>query len=1074
MAIYLPGVKDYIPQLEVFTPDYKFLSDVLQTRQDRYTSNYKQLNNLYGKVVYADLSRQNNKDARDQYANKLSPKLQQISGLDLSLQENVDAAEGLFRPFYDNDDIVKDLVHTKAFRDEQQLADYYHNSPVDEIRNKYWDIGVKGMQYQMEEFVNAPPDKALKMPLPRYVPKSNFIERAREALANFGGEGKPMSIKDFVFTEDGKWVIEMENGSLLTDQPYIKADGTMGSRNPAKEFILNTLLDDPIVKDAYWVKAYVEAKDWSKEHAQEYGGNEKKAMEAWANNVLGYTNKEASDKLAETEMNLKSTNESVMDWERYKKENGIIPNSSEDDEYRKKIAELEGLVFVQKKQTARLAVQNSPSINFDDLMQKAYNAVFAYDIDKDATMAAVQHSSVNASRTPRETKYGLNTQQAIYDAKLKELAHEYTIDEIRERGAEARATANYEHILEGGYFGKEEDFGWSLDYNMPTSKYQIDPETEQPTTVPTYIDNQKDFEVSVVDAIEAGKYRFVQDYYTEQASQNTPDNILSYTYTYKDKAGELQTKTINWSDAQEYFSKPENMDQLNQLYNTAALVVKNVKGDLPTALGKQNQKRWEGMIGKITGEQSIFNTGVEEFDKNLLVHYDQYINSDQGKKYIEQINKGYLPIVIDPRGIKKYMMGWDLQKGYPADRKYKGKKTLLSKEKYKEIFAQRAEKAGTGITGNQLNATAPIFFKYWEYPTHSEWGANTKRTVTDLDAHGNNFNKEKALADADEIYDSMIDNLEVAMSQSPADKFTMKSYYIGEPQPGDQGLSTYPGYQASYDHEYKGSRKPEQMRSEALLAEIKDHLFSPGTERMITWGRGAQGLEEGEEMEVKTDMDAEQFLRYVVSSTDKKFNKDNKGVGHPQMNLAYYETLAPKGAERYNEETGETEFYAGYVISADPPFMKTLGKNLDPAVPSTADDENWDQGTVTMWIPQEKDSSVMKASNQRPSVVATEMTTEKDGYTRDFYPGGGYQLYRQVENGRNVYYENIYGYVRNTETNKWEKQRLTSPRIIRISGVAIQKNMLDSYVARLDKRIGDLRTVNLDTLKAEEKEKGKK
>ena len=80
MATYIPGVQDYIPQLETFTPDYKFLSDVLQTRQDRYDTNYNQINNLYGKVVYADLSRQDTKDKRDQYGELLAPRLHQVSG----------------------------------------------------------------------------------------------------------------------------------------------------------------------------------------------------------------------------------------------------------------------------------------------------------------------------------------------------------------------------------------------------------------------------------------------------------------------------------------------------------------------------------------------------------------------------------------------------------------------------------------------------------------------------------------------------------------------------------------------------------------------------------------------------------------------------------------------------------------------------------------------------------------------------------------------------------------------------------------------------------------------------------
>jgi len=110
MATYVPGSKTYSREIQPFTPDYKFLSSVLGTRQDRYDTNYKQLSDLYGKVVYADLSREDTIGMRDQYANQLAPKIQQISGMDLSLRQNVDSAKSVFKPFYEDDLIVKDLV----------------------------------------------------------------------------------------------------------------------------------------------------------------------------------------------------------------------------------------------------------------------------------------------------------------------------------------------------------------------------------------------------------------------------------------------------------------------------------------------------------------------------------------------------------------------------------------------------------------------------------------------------------------------------------------------------------------------------------------------------------------------------------------------------------------------------------------------------------------------------------------------------------------------------------------------------------------------------------------------------
>ena len=110
MATYIPGVKDYIPKLQPFTPNYKFLQDVLQVRQDRYTNNFKALNNLYNQVVNADLSIEENRNTRDQYANNLSEKLKQVSGKDLSLQGNVEQAKALFKPFYEDDQLLYEVT----------------------------------------------------------------------------------------------------------------------------------------------------------------------------------------------------------------------------------------------------------------------------------------------------------------------------------------------------------------------------------------------------------------------------------------------------------------------------------------------------------------------------------------------------------------------------------------------------------------------------------------------------------------------------------------------------------------------------------------------------------------------------------------------------------------------------------------------------------------------------------------------------------------------------------------------------------------------------------------------------
>ena len=150
MATYTPGSKSFMPNWQPFTPDYKFLSNVLDVRTNRYNTNHKAVNDLYGQVVYSNLSREDTQNARNQYAEKLSNEMQKISGLDLSISQNVDAAKQLFKPFYENDLVVKDLVFTKEYEKNIKYANDLMNSPSKEQRDMYWQTGVKALPLLLE------------------------------------------------------------------------------------------------------------------------------------------------------------------------------------------------------------------------------------------------------------------------------------------------------------------------------------------------------------------------------------------------------------------------------------------------------------------------------------------------------------------------------------------------------------------------------------------------------------------------------------------------------------------------------------------------------------------------------------------------------------------------------------------------------------------------------------------------------------------------------------------------------------------------------------------------------------
>ena len=110
MATFLKGEKNFYPEIKSFTPDYKFLSATLDARESKYLSGWEAANDTYSRM-YSDLSQEENRQFQKQFIEDLTPKLQKISGLDFSIQQNVNAAKGVFAPFFEDERVVKDIAN---------------------------------------------------------------------------------------------------------------------------------------------------------------------------------------------------------------------------------------------------------------------------------------------------------------------------------------------------------------------------------------------------------------------------------------------------------------------------------------------------------------------------------------------------------------------------------------------------------------------------------------------------------------------------------------------------------------------------------------------------------------------------------------------------------------------------------------------------------------------------------------------------------------------------------------------------------------------------------------------------
>lgn len=440
MAIYLPNVTDYVPQTEAFTPDYKFLNDVLGVRQDRYDSNYKAMNNMYGQVVHADVSRDDSKNSREQYTDKLIPKMHQIAGLDLSLQQNVEAAKGLFAPFYENKNMVRDIVFTKKWKKEMSKADQLRKSEKVENREMYWADGVERLKYAMEDFKNASSDNMMYEQLPEYVEKVNMTKTAIDALLA-ANNGKGMHAETVTMTPDGRYRITQKDGTALThklvgyhmedDNKTFKKDEA-GNKipiyySPAENYVNQTALDDPRIQRFYQTKHYVAARRFAQENADKYGGEEQAKRFFYEENMNKYNEllgrTERLEKIEETKAEKAKGN-----WDDYIKKGGALINGSAEQ---KRYQAIQNDILAQKngRVLKNKRIRNIESLG-EDFSSKSLEAYMMYSIGMDIKKGASLYANLNASTEWKADEYG-----------LKDYQYQIDLAKIKAKGAQDRKTA---------------------------------------------------------------------------------------------------------------------------------------------------------------------------------------------------------------------------------------------------------------------------------------------------------------------------------------------------------------------------------------------------------------------------------------------------------------------------------------------------------------------------------------------------------------------------------------------------------------------------------------------------------
>lgn len=288
MATYLQGVTDYIPDYQPFQPDLNFYGNLLQTKQSQYDTNWQSLNNLYGQLYGADLTHDQNIKKKDELLKQIDFNLKRVSGLDLSLEQNVTQATQVFKPFYEDKYLMKDMAWTKNWKNTYGSANALKNSQDDKQRKQWWSTGIQGLDLRRQMFKDATLDETLSMGNAQYTPFVNAVSEYMD-LAKKYDIGAVTQLPD----ESGLYLVRKKNGELIL--PTLQ----------------NTFLAEytnrPDIQDMYREKAFVERMNYANQNADKFGGDKLAAEKEyikdkydWLKNYSTSKNVKAQDEVSTT------------------------------------------------------------------------------------------------------------------------------------------------------------------------------------------------------------------------------------------------------------------------------------------------------------------------------------------------------------------------------------------------------------------------------------------------------------------------------------------------------------------------------------------------------------------------------------------------------------------------------------------------------------------------------------------------------------------------------------------------------------------------------------------------------
>ena len=239
MATYPQGITSFIPTYQAYQPNWNVLAQVQKFKQTAYDQNWQKLNNIYSRLYNADVSNPNSEEIKSGILKEIDFNVHRTTGLDLSLQQNVVQAQQIFKPFYQNANLMADVAKTNQYKAAMGLGQSYRTSKNKEERDMYWGGGFEYLNNKMDEFKKLDFNQLSGAEGFSYVPYVNVNKLMEEVSKDMGD----MDIE----RKNGRYIVKDVNGTQMVSS--------------LQDVFYNRIGSDPRVKDVYSVLEYNKRKN---------------------------------------------------------------------------------------------------------------------------------------------------------------------------------------------------------------------------------------------------------------------------------------------------------------------------------------------------------------------------------------------------------------------------------------------------------------------------------------------------------------------------------------------------------------------------------------------------------------------------------------------------------------------------------------------------------------------------------------------------------------------------------------------------------------------------------------------